>query len=57
MNFPYDLGQLFTYTWSLFNHHLSSCTVRVNELICAWYVEEIPLQSPEEEQEDKISKP
>lgn len=43
MNFPCDLGQLFNYTWSLFNHHLSSCTITVNEFLHAWYMEEIPL--------------
>ena len=54
MNFPCDLSQLFSYTWSLFNHHLSSYTVRVNELLCAWYMEEIPLQSPEEKRKGSL---
>ena len=54
MNYPCDLSQLFNYTWSLFNHHLSSYTVRVNELLCAWYMEEIPLQSPEEKQKGSL---
>lgn len=54
--FPVTWGQLFNYTASLFNYLSSSCTVRINELIFAWYAEEILLQSPEE-QEAKISKP
>ena len=51
MNFPCDLGQLFNYTWSLFNHHLSSCTVRVNGVpTCMVHGRDSTPQSPEEEQ-------